>query len=316
MKINSLEKININDSEQWLLVRGKDSSAPLILHVQAGPGLPIIPEANAMQKLLNLEDNFLVAYWDQRECGKSFNKNADPKTISFSQLTDDIIACAKYLLKKYNKDKLILIGYSIGATTSLMAAARNSNIFSQLFLVGIDIDLPTANKYALEFALTKAKERNKSKLIKQILQFGEHPILESKRFRERAKILTDLGGIKMRSSYNQLVLLSVVNMLFCKSYRFKDIPKTIKGMEFCQNAILPELDTLNLFDKIKEVVEVPVNFIQGKLDGLAPYQTAISFYGYLKAGTKTFTDFDYSAHMPQYDEPEKFAKVLNEKIAK
>ena len=84
-------------------------------------------------------------------------------------------------------------------------------------------------------------------------------------------------------------------------------------MELCQNALLPELDTLNLFDKIKSV-QVPVHFIQGKLDGIAPYQTAVMFYEYLQAGTKTFTVFENSAHMPQYEEPGKFVKLLNEKI--
>src|SRR5580765_4905153 len=100
MSFNSLEKIMINDSGQWLLVRGKSTNNPLIIHVQAGPGLPMISEANTMEKLLHLENNYLVAYWDQRNCGKSFNKKTDIKTINFSQLTDDVIECTKYLLEK------------------------------------------------------------------------------------------------------------------------------------------------------------------------------------------------------------------------
>jgi len=312
MNINSLEKINVNNSEQWILVRGK-ADAPLILHVQAGPGLPMIPEANTMEKLLHLENNYLVAYWDQRGCGKSFNKNIDPKTINFSQLADDIIECTKYLLKKHNKENLILVGYSIGATISLMAATRESSIFSQLFLTGIDIDIPTANKYALEFAASKTREKNKPKLVKQVMKLKDKTFIEAKTFQERAKILSDLGGIKTGSSYNQLLISAIKNMLFSKAYKLSDVLKTIKGMEFCQNALLPEMDTLNLFDKIT-AVKVPVHFIQGKLDGIAPYQTAVKFYDYLQADTKSFTSFDHSAHMPQYEEPEKFARLLNEKI--
>src|SRR5262245_39321175 len=99
MATRDLQKISINNSEQWVLVRGKNSNAPLIIHVQAGPGLPMIPEANALEKLLHLEDDYLVAYWDQRGCGKSFTKNLDPSTINFAQLTEDVIACTRYLLK-------------------------------------------------------------------------------------------------------------------------------------------------------------------------------------------------------------------------
>ncbi len=34
------------------------------------------------------------------------------------QMADDLTACTKYLLKKYNKDKAIIVGYSIGATAA------------------------------------------------------------------------------------------------------------------------------------------------------------------------------------------------------
>lgn len=311
MAIDSLEKVKINNSEQWLLVRGKCSTSPLVIQVQAGPGLPLIPEADAMEKLMGLEENYLVAYWDQRACGKSFNKNTDAKTINFSQLADDVISCTRYLLKKYKKDKAILIGYSVGATLSLMAAKKDYSIFECLFLAGIDIDIPAANKYAFEFALSKAK--NNKKLLKKAINFGKEPIINARLFQKRAKLLTNLGGIKTGSSYNWLLITSLLNMLLCKAYRLSDIPKTIKGMEFCQNALLPELNTLNLFDKIKSI-DVPVHFIQGKHDGIAPFQIAVNYYDYLQADKKTFTIFDNSSHMPQYEEPGKFAQLIKEKL--
>ena len=264
---------------------------------------------------MHLEDDFLVAYWDQRACGKSFNKNIDPKTINLSQLTDDVISCTKYLLKEYKKDKAIIVGYSIGASISLMAASKDRSLFDCLFLVGIDIDIPTANKYALGFAMAKAKEKNNNKRLKQAVDLSKVSITNTKLFQKRAKLLTDLGGIKTGSSYNQLLIATVSNMLFSKAYRLSDISRTIKGMEFCQNALLPELDTLNLFDRIRNV-NVPVHFIQGKQDGVAPYQTAFKYYEYIQAGKKTFISFENSTHMPQYDEPEKFANLLKEIINK
>lgn len=314
MAIENLEKVNINNSKQWVLVRGKNLDTPLIIHVQAGPGLPMIPEANAMEKLLRLESGYLVAYWDQRGCGKSFDKNIDPKTINFSQLTDDVIACTQYLLRKYKKDKAILLGYSIGATVSLLAAAKNGSLFSQLFLVGIDIDIPYANDYALDFAMTKAKAASNRKLVRRVTELGRAPIVETKRFQQRAKLLTDLGGIKTGSSYNQLLMSTIKNMLLSKSYRLKDIRKTIEGMEFSHNALLPEMNLLNLFDRIKSV-GVPVHFVQGKLDAIAPYAVAARFYEYLQADTKTFTDFENSAHLPHYEEPAKFARLLKDTVA-
>lgn len=309
MAINTVESVNINNSEQWLLVRGKNPNAPLILHVQAGPGFPMIPEADTMQKNLLLEDNFLVAYWDQRGCGKSFSKTLKPESINFAQLRDDLIECTKYLLKKYRKDKASVIGYSIGATLSLMAQAKDSALFYHLFLVGTDINIPYANKYAFAFALSKARESGDKKTLKAIEELGESPIVEAKRFQQRAKILTNLNGIKNGSTYNKLLFDTIWNMLFSKAYKLSDIRKTIEGMEFSQNAILPELNTLNLFDSVKSA-DVAVHFIHGKLDAVAPEEICLQFFKQLKASNKTFTSFAHSAHLPHYEEPEKFRRLL------
>ncbi len=309
MSINRLEKLNINNSTQWVLIRGTNIDVPLLIHVQAGPGLPMISEANEMGKRLNLESKFLVAYWDQRGCGRSFNKNISPETINLTQMADDIIACTKYLLKKYNKNKAVMIGYSIGATTSLMAAAKESNIFSSVFTAGIDLDIPYANQYAIDFAMKKAFARNDKKLIKKINELKSQPIVESKRFQQRAEILTNLGGIKAGSNYNRLLLSTVKNIMFSRHYGIGGLIKTMKGMAFCQNALIPELNNFNLFKRVTKI-SVPVHFIQGALDGIAPPEKGKEYYEQLKAVNKTYTVFENSAHMPQYDESEKFSNLI------
>jgi pimeloyl-ACP methyl ester carboxylesterase len=304
-----LEKININNSSQWVLVRGKNIDAPLLIHVQQGPGLPMISEANEMEKKLHLENNFLVAYWDQRGCGKSFSKDILPEIINLEQMADDVITCTKYLLEKYNKNKAIIAGYSIGATISLIAAAKDSSIFTAIFATGVDVDIPYANHYALDFAMNKAVAGNNKKLIQKINKLKQQPIDETKKFQQRAEILTNLGGIKADSNYNNLVLSSVKNILFSRYYGIGGLVKTMKGMAFCQNALLPELNNLNLFQKVKKV-SVPVHFIQGSLDAIAPPAKSKAYYEQLQAADKSFTVFEKSAHMPQYEESEKFSKLI------
>jgi pimeloyl-ACP methyl ester carboxylesterase len=309
MSINYLEKLNINNSTQWVLIRGKNIDAPLLIHVQAGPGLPMISEANEMEKHLHLEDKFLVAYWDQRGCGKSFSKDILPENINLTQMADDIISCTKYLLKKYNKSNAVIIGYSIGATTSLMAAAKESSIFSSIFVAGIDLDIAYANQYALDFAMNKAVAGNNKKLIQKINELKSRPIVETKRFQHRAEILTNLGGIKAGSNYNRLLLSTVKNILFSRYYGIGGLTKTMKGMAFCQNALIPELNNFNLFKRVTKV-SVPVHFIQGTLDGIAPPAKGKEYYDQLQAVNKSFTVFEKSAHMPQYEESEKFSNLI------
>ena len=307
--ITHFEKIEVNDSYQWVLVRGKNTDAPLLIHVQAGPGLPMISEADKMEKLLHLEEHFLVAYWDQRGCGLSYNKNIPAESINLAQMADDIIACTKLLLKKYNKSKAVIAGYSIGATATLMAAAKDSSLFSVLFLAGTDVDIPFANKHMSEFAMEKAVARKNKKWIKKIIELKSRPIVESKRFQERAGIIGNLGGVQTGTTYSRLVLGAVKNMLFSKYYGVSGLIKTMTGMAFCQNSFLPSMNHLNLIQNVSKT-HVPVHFIQEKLDAVAPAEKGKQFYEHLDAPNKSFSLFENSAHVPQYEESEKFSNII------
>jgi pimeloyl-ACP methyl ester carboxylesterase len=78
--------------------------------------------------------------------------------------------------------------------------------------------------------------------------------------------------------------------------------------------LLPEFDLINLFTQV-EKVNVPVHFMQGKKDSIAPFEIAVDYFNYLKATVKSFTVFEKSAHMPHYEEPMKFAAVIKEKLS-
>lgn len=306
--INKLEKIQINQSEQWILIRG-NSAKPLILQVQAGPGFPMIPDAAFRQLYEPLETEYLVVYWDQRGCGKSFNNSYDQKSLNFRQLTEDVIGCAEYLLKSYQKDQLILLGYSIGATLSLMAAAKRPEIFRKLILLGLDVDIKKANVFAREWMLNKAG--NNEKLRRKIHQICDQPMTRAEVFQKRAALLSDLGGIQHNTRYFGLLLKTIGNMWKSPAYRLADIPRTIKGMTATQNALLPEMEQINLFETISSV-EVPVHFVHGRLDGIAPPALAYTYFEFLQSLDKHFTWFEDSAHLPHQEETEHFLQMMRD----
>jgi pimeloyl-ACP methyl ester carboxylesterase len=104
----------------------------------------------------------------------------------------------------------------------------------------------------------------------QATQLKGIEINNAKLFQKRAKLLSNTGGIISSKNYNAIFFTTIRNMLFAREYTFADILKTGKGIEFCQNAFLPEMNTLNLFERIKNI-EVPVHFFQGVKDAVAPY---------------------------------------------
>src|SRR5210317_557408 len=69
--ISTIEKINLGGVEQYLIIRGADSTKPMILYLHGGPGSPEI----AFMKETNqdIENDFVMVYWEQRGAGKSYS---------------------------------------------------------------------------------------------------------------------------------------------------------------------------------------------------------------------------------------------------
>jgi hypothetical protein len=56
--------LDINGSRQSIRLCAARTGLPPLLIVQGGPGLPLLHEVAKFQRLLNLENDFLVGYWE------------------------------------------------------------------------------------------------------------------------------------------------------------------------------------------------------------------------------------------------------------
>jgi pimeloyl-ACP methyl ester carboxylesterase len=89
MNIDLLEPVRLGESTQWIRIRAANTSNPLLLLVQMGPGLPMINEAQTFGRLLSLEDDFTVIYWDQRGCGRSLRSPDATRDLSLQAMVSD-----------------------------------------------------------------------------------------------------------------------------------------------------------------------------------------------------------------------------------
>ena len=311
-KINSFRKIKIGGIDQWILIRGTDNLKPLLLIVQAGPGFPLIHEADYFEKKLNLENHFVCIYWDQRGCGKSYSKNISPDSLTLKQMVADTNDVTAYLKQQFNTDKIFIVGFSLGGTIAALSAYQIPENYHAVFVVGIDVKMDEAEHYAYNFALQEAYKRNNQKAIKELLKIGAPPHTSEKEFLMRVKWITNFGGINRNETYNSILMSTIKNLLFSPEYNLRDIIRTIQGMTFTQKHLLPRLAQLDLFKEISQM-QTPIYFLQGVYDAASPYQTVYNFYEKLNAPkVKQFITFEDSAHMPHYEEPEKFLTLLIE----
>lgn len=71
LAIDETLSLDINGSQQRIRLCATQIGLPPLLIVQHGPGFPLLHEVAKFQRRLDLERDYLVAYWEQRGCGNA-----------------------------------------------------------------------------------------------------------------------------------------------------------------------------------------------------------------------------------------------------
>jgi len=308
MKIDEREAVQVGDTIQWIRVRGEDSSNPVLLLIQQGPGLPMINETHRFEHLLGLERAFTVVYWDQRGCGRSLRDRESQADISVNRMVGDAVSMLELLQGRFGGTTFVA-GFSLGATIGALAAARRPDLVATLVAVGMDIDGAAAGTSAYDFALSSARQRGNRRASRQLEAIGPPPHLEVKQFATRVRWATNFGGVASNETYGSLARGLVTSLVRSPDYSAADVMRTVRGISATQAALLPELANMDLARTLPRI-EVPVVIVQGRLDRVAPGEAAQWYADSVEAPSKQLVWFENSAHTPHLEEPEKFRDLL------
>src|SRR5579875_711545 len=104
--IKRSEYSSVKGAKIYLLTRGADRSAPVLLWLHGGPGgaeRPLFRYFNS-----ELENHFVVVYWDQRGAGRSFDPKSDPHCLTVAQPLADLDEIVDHLKQSLDKHKVML----------------------------------------------------------------------------------------------------------------------------------------------------------------------------------------------------------------
>ncbi len=128
--VASIDKIELGGIDQYIMVRGRDISNPILLFLHGGPGYSQISFARKYQE--ELEDSFIVINWDQRGSGMSYSFDIPKESMNREQFIDDSKELIDYLCKKYDKEKIYLAGHSWGSELGLYPHIEEPEKFAEL----------------------------------------------------------------------------------------------------------------------------------------------------------------------------------------
>ncbi|NHJ48696.1 MAG: alpha/beta hydrolase [Asgard group archaeon] len=304
--IASLEQVLLGGIKQWLLIRGHNKDNPLLLFLHGGPGSAEM--AFSYKYGRNIEKQLTVVHWDQRGAGKSFSRKIPKETVNIEQFVSDAHELIVYLLKRFNKKKIILMGHSWGTILGTLLSQRYPELIQVFIGISQVVNTELNEKISHKFTLDEATKEENKKAIKQLEKL--QPPYSDKKIRQlitQRKWLNYYGG----AIYGQKKSWYLIKQIFgAPEYTVRDYIKFTRGTLFSITNMWNELtETIDFFEDATEW-KIPVFFIVGRYDYNAPFELAEKYFQLIKAPKKKFFWFENSAHSPNYLEPEKFEKVV------
>ncbi|WP_174627697.1 alpha/beta fold hydrolase [Candidatus Methylobacter favarea] len=296
----------VEDAHLFLMWRGADRHAPLLLWLHGGPGgaeRPLFRYFNS-----DLEDHFVVAYWDQRGAGRSFDPQADPQRLTIARHLADLDVIVDHLRQSLSQEKIALIGHSWGAALGLLYTQSHPDKVSALMAVNPLVSTRKAQHAQYDFVLNKALRCKDDNVLIRLRSIGPPPHKRATQALEVEKLADRYGGVfHNKPDYTWVTVRAILSGLVTPW----ELPGFIRANNLSLEAMNDELLGLDLPHSVPRI-NVPVFFFLGRHDRHLGATVAATYFRALQAPIKQLIWFEESAHNIPFEEPDLFnVNVLN-----
>lgn len=302
--VRSSETLRVDGAELFLLTRGGDRRAPVLLWLHGGPGAaerPLLRHFNGA-----LEAEFVVAYWDQRGAGRSFDPKADPRALTVARHLADLERVVAHLKRSLGQERIALVGHSWGGALGLLYARDHPGDVAALAVVAPLVSARESQQAEYEFVRDEASQRADQAVLRHLREIGPPPWADAAKLLAVERVADGYGAVfHRRPNRLSVVLRALLGGLVAPW----EIPRLIRANEVSLQAMQAELLGIDLARSVP-AVEVPVFFLLGRHDRHADARIAARFFARLRAPHKELLWFEESAHNVPFEEPERFNAAL------
>ena len=283
--IDTSMAVNIGGIKQWINISTKDTSKPLLLFLGGGPGESYIAYKDYFTK--KLQEQFTVVIWDQRESGKTLQLNTSPVPLTVDRFTQDTHELITYLLQRFHRPKLYLVGFSWGTVLGLKMAQQYPNLLYAYVAVSQMVYQEKSEQMLLQ-RLKEQAATAKNQTALQELSFVRIPFENKDEVYYQRKWLFHFINNPVPDSALKQYFATLPNSLFMLSN---------------------EAAAIN-FPKEVQSLQCPIYFFEGRNDYQTNHELTYSYYQQLKAKHKHFYWFEKSAHTVPFTEPDLFQQII------
>lgn len=315
-----IEQPVMNGAVQRLVIRGKDKSKPVLLRVHGGPGSTYVPPFFHLAGN-DLEDLFVVCYWDQRGSGPAYTPEIPDSTVTLPQIVDDGLKVATYLKNKFNKDKIYIEGASWGTTVAAFMVQKNPDLFHAYIGIGQMANQALSEEMSWDFAMEKSKENNDTISVRQLLDIGRPPYPDKTNAEMAAacdveRLVID-KYVPYKPPVDNAMMKLIKKVLLYNGFSFKNKFSMVFNydamIEPAYTLLWPTCFHVNLIRDVPEL-KIPVFIMQGENDHHTETSLAKAYFDTLQAPTKKWYLFEDAGHGANIEQPEKYRSIYVNEI--
>ncbi|MFN4128955.1 MAG: alpha/beta fold hydrolase [Paracoccaceae bacterium] len=298
-----LEPVTIGGMTQWLLIRGQDRAAPVLLWLHGGPGAAQMPLAHATTRVL--ERDFVVVHWDQRGAGKSNPRDFDPATMTMEQFLQDAHEVTRHLQARLGGECIIILGHSWGAMLGARLVARWPEDYAGYIGTGQQVSTARGVEVTLDRLAPLIRDRGRADHLDWLADATPEALLEHAAYVGMMQMLNVYGGGMNVPTWRLAWML-----LRVPEYSLADLRRWLEGANRGSGPMWPDYRSRDLMAEVPEI-PVPMLLISGAQDLNTPFELVAGWNEAVEAPRgKRHEIFARSGHAAFLTEPDRFAQIL------
>jgi proline iminopeptidase len=298
--------IELGGEEQYVEMTGASEDLPVLLFLHGGPGWPQTPHLRYFNA--DLSKQMILVSWDQAGCGQSYKHNPNPKNLSPESLVNDAHELTQYLKKRFNKEKIFLVGFSYGSVIGMKLAEQYPDDYNAYIGVSQVISVPESWDVSMQWLKEQAQQKNDTAALIQL------DLIEKKDSTVCATVLDCfMSKYELVVKYGGTVYDTAIAKEIEKAETMYEDYKDYDWFE-AFNYTSARMDGVAFTTDISDITElkIPVYFLGGRHDWNLPSVVAEAHLNKMTAPEKRFIWFEKSGHELADEEAERFNQTIIE----
>jgi proline iminopeptidase len=305
--IAELTTAAIGGHDQALMIRGRSTSLPVLLHLAGGPGGT---DVGAMRLDTGLEERFVVATWDQRGTGKSYRAFEPAETLTLEQVVADTIEVSEYLRDRFGRERIYITGQSWGSIPATLAVQRRPELYHALVTTGQMVSVRETDRLFYDDTLAWARERGDAQLVGRLESLGPPPYAELV-----GSYPVIVGAERALNPYPEFDgRTEMTATIWGPEFDLMEKVGAMRGLVDVYATLYPQLQDLD-FRRDVPWLDVPVWLAMGRHEARGRVEPARAWFEALEAPAKRWVVLDGSSHRANFERPAEYARLLDEVVA-